>query len=54
LGATLGARLVPAVGLAGCLLLACTLPPTSVLAGAAVVLVGMVAYLTGGAHRHGV
>ncbi|ANI37821.1 APC family permease [Mycolicibacterium vaccae] len=54
LTATLGARLVPAVGLAGCLLLAFTLPPASVLAGAAVVLVGMVAYLTGGAHRHGV
>lgn len=51
---TLGARIVPAVGLIGCLTLAFTLPLTSVLAGAAVVLIGMMAYLTSGRHRHGV
>nr|WP_260757913.1 amino acid permease [Mycobacterium sp. SMC-8] len=51
---TLGHRLVPAVGLAGCLALAFTLPPASVLAGAVVVLIGVLAYWTGGAHRHGV
>ena len=42
---TLGRRVLPAVGLAGCLTLAVTLPVTSVLAGAAVVAVGMVSYL---------
>ncbi len=41
---TLGARVVPAVGLAGCLLLAFSLPLSSVLVGAGVVLVGAVAY----------
>ncbi len=51
---TLGARIVPAIGLIGCLTLAFTLPLTSVLAGAAVVLIGMMAYLTSGRHRHGV
>ncbi len=45
---TLGARLIPAIGLVGCLVLAFTLPLTSVLAGAAVVLVGMIAYTIGG------
>lgn len=51
---TLGARVVPAIGLIGCLTLAFTLPLTSVLAGAVVVLIGMVAYLTSGRRRHGV
>jgi APA family basic amino acid/polyamine antiporter len=37
-----------AIGLVGCLVLAFTLPLTSVLAGAAVVLVGMIAYTIGG------
>ena len=42
---TLGAgRLLPAIGLAGCLTLAATLPVMSVLAGTAVVLIGMVTY----------
>lgn len=45
-------RLVPAVGLTGCLILAVTLPLSSVLAGAAVVTAGALAYglrqLTGG------
>ncbi|BBZ62838.1 APC family permease [Mycolicibacterium monacense] len=41
---TLGARVVPAVGLAGCLLLAFALPWTSVLAGVAVLAVGALAY----------
>lgn len=41
---TLGRRAVPAVGLAGCLLLAFLLPIPSVLAGACVVLVGGLAY----------
>nr|WP_090276128.1 APC family permease [Mycolicibacterium komanii]CRL69281.1 amino acid permease-associated protein [Mycolicibacterium komanii] len=41
---TLGRRAVPAVGLAGCLLLAFLLPVASVLAGACVVLVGALAY----------
>lgn len=54
LTATPRARLVPAVGLIGCVVLAFTLPPVSVLAGAAVVLVGMLAYTTGGALRRGV
>lgn len=54
LTASLGARVVPAVGLIGCLTMAFTLPLTSVLAGAAVVLIGMMAYLTSGRHRHGV
>lgn len=41
---TLGARAVPAVGLAGCLLLAFSLPLTSVLTGVVVVAVGAVIY----------
>ena len=41
---TLGARVIPAVGLAGCLLLAFSLPLTSVLVGTGVVLVGAAAY----------
>jgi APA family basic amino acid/polyamine antiporter len=41
---TLGRRLVPAVGLAGCLLLAFSLPLTSVLAGVAVLTVGAAVY----------
>lgn len=41
---TLGRRLVPGVGLAGCLLLAFSLPLTSVLAGAAVLAVGAAVY----------
>ena len=40
---TLGARVIPAVGLAGCLLLAFSLPLTSVLVGTGVVLVGAAA-----------
>jgi APA family basic amino acid/polyamine antiporter len=51
---TLGSRVVPAIGLVGCLTLAFTLPPASVIAGGAVVLVGVVAYLAGGVRRHGV
>ncbi|MEW5809565.1 MAG: amino acid permease [Actinomycetota bacterium] len=41
---TLGRRLVPSIGLIGCLALAFTLPLHSVLAGAAVVAVGMATY----------
>lgn len=41
---TLGRRVIPAVGLAGCLLLAFLLPITSVLVGAAVIALGAVAY----------
>ncbi len=41
---TLGARVIPAVGLTGCLLLAFSLPITSVLVGAGVVLVGALVY----------
>ncbi|OFB37821.1 transporter [Mycolicibacterium sp. (ex Dasyatis americana)] len=41
---TLGARVVPAVGLAGCLLLAFSLPLASVLTGVVVVAVGAVIY----------
>ncbi|ORA45125.1 transporter [Mycolicibacterium chubuense] len=41
---TLGRRVLPTVGLIGCLTLAFTLPLSSVLAGAAVVCVGMVTY----------
>lgn len=37
-------RIVPAVGLAGCLLLAFTLPVTSVAWGAAVLVLGAAAY----------
>jgi APA family basic amino acid/polyamine antiporter len=46
---TLGARLIPAVGLAGCLLLAFSLPMASVLTGIAVVAVGAAIY--GGRRR---
>ncbi|UGT78183.1 APC family permease [Mycolicibacterium smegmatis] len=42
--ATLGRRLIPAVGLVGCLVLAFTLPLSSVLAGLAVVAAGAVVY----------
>jgi APA family basic amino acid/polyamine antiporter len=41
---TLGVRVIPAVGLAGCLLLAFTLPVSSVIVGSGVVVVGIVAY----------
>ena len=41
---TLGRRLIPGVGLAGCLLLACTLPWTSVVTGAGVLAVGALVY----------
>ena len=41
---TLGRRLIPAVGLAGCLVLAVALPLTSVLTGTAVLAVGAVVY----------
>jgi APA family basic amino acid/polyamine antiporter len=41
---TLGHRVVPAVGLAGCLVLAFALPWTSVLTGIAVLAAGAVAY----------
>lgn len=41
---TLGARIIPALGLAGCLLLAFTLPLPSVIVGSCVVLAGTVAY----------
>jgi APA family basic amino acid/polyamine antiporter len=41
---TLGRRLIPVVGLAGCLLLAVCLPPVSVLAGSAVLAAGAVIY----------
>lgn len=52
---TLGqGRVLPALGLAGCLMLAVTLPVTAVLAGTVVVLIGMVAYLAGGRLRDGV
>jgi APA family basic amino acid/polyamine antiporter len=51
---TLGSRVVPVIGLVGCLVLAFTLPPASVVAGAAVVLIGVLAYLAGGVRRHGV
>jgi basic amino acid/polyamine antiporter, APA family len=41
---TLGRRLIPATGLVGCLLLAVLLPLSSVLTGAAVVLIGTLTY----------
>ncbi|KUI23725.1 APC family permease [Mycobacterium sp. GA-2829] len=41
---TLGHRVVPAVGLVGCLVLACALPWTSVVSGVAVLAVGAAAY----------
>jgi APA family basic amino acid/polyamine antiporter len=41
---SLGRRLIPAIGLAGCVLLAVMLPITSVLVGAGVVLIGALGY----------
>ena len=41
---TLGRRVIPSVGLAGCLLLAFSLPLSSVVVGAGVVLLGAVHY----------
>ena len=41
---TLGRRMIPAVGLTGCVLLAVLLPVSSVLVGAGVVLLGAVGY----------
>lgn len=41
---TLGRKVIPAVGLAGCLLLAALLPSSSVVVGVCVVLIGAVAY----------
>ncbi|WP_102141202.1 APC family permease [Mycobacterium hubeiense] len=41
---TLGARLIPVIGLAGCLLLAFSLPVTSVVVGCGVVALGVVVY----------
>jgi APA family basic amino acid/polyamine antiporter len=41
---TLGRRLIPILGLVGCVLLAATLPVTSVLAGAGVVVLGALVY----------
>ena len=41
---TLGRRVIPAVGLTGCMLLAVLLPISSVLVGAGVVLIGALAY----------
>jgi APA family basic amino acid/polyamine antiporter len=41
---TLGARVIPIVGLIGCVVLAFTLPLTSVAVGAAVVALGAAAY----------
>ncbi|MYR46828.1 amino acid permease, partial [Streptomyces sp. SID5910] len=42
------ARVVPAVGLAGCTVLAFSLPVVSVIAGVGVLAVGMVAYAVRG------
>lgn len=42
---TLGRRVVPVIGLTGCLALAVTLPWTSVLTGAAVLAVGALSYV---------
>ena len=44
---TLGRRIIPILGLVGCILLAVLLPITSVLAGAAVVALGAMAYAVG-------
>lgn len=41
---TVGDRVMPALGLAGCLILAGALPVTAVLAGTAIVLIGMGTY----------
>lgn len=50
---TLGHRVVPAVGLIGCLVLACALPWTSVVSGVAVLTVGAAAYAVRRALRPG-
>ncbi len=42
--ATMGSRLLPAIGLVACLTLAVTLPVTAVVTGTAVVLIGMLTY----------
>ena len=42
---TLGRKVIPTIGLAGCLLLAFLLPVTSVAVGTAVVAIGAAAYL---------
>ena len=44
---TLSRRIIPILGLVGCILLAVLLPITSVLAGAAVVALGAMAYAVG-------
>jgi APA family basic amino acid/polyamine antiporter len=41
---TLGRRVIPVIGLAGCLLLAVLLPISSVLLGTGVVLIGALGY----------
>ncbi|MFF1480516.1 APC family permease [Streptomyces sp. NPDC058301] len=51
LGPGRGGRLLAACGLAGCLLLAFALPPSSVMAGSAVLAVGAVAYAVRGRLR---
>jgi APA family basic amino acid/polyamine antiporter len=48
---TLGAKLVPVVGLVGCLVLAVTLPEPSVVVGVGVILLGAVVYRVGRASR---
>jgi APA family basic amino acid/polyamine antiporter len=42
---TLGGRAIPAIGFVGCLVLAFLLPVSSVVIGAGVVMIGVVAYL---------
>jgi APA family basic amino acid/polyamine antiporter len=44
LGGTVGRRLIPTVGLAGCVVLAFALPLTSVLSGAAMLAIGAAIY----------
>ena len=41
---TIGPRVLPALGLAGCLVLALTLPSRSVVTGASVLVLGMAVY----------
>jgi len=48
---TLGRRVIPVIGLIGCLVLAVLLPVSSVLVGAAVVAVGAAAYVVTGSAR---
>jgi APA family basic amino acid/polyamine antiporter len=48
---TLGARIIPGLGLVGCLILAFALPLTSVLVGAGVVLIGVVVSLISRSRR---